>query len=146
MSQSKGFQRERELVNLFYENEFAATRIPKSGGGTKRELPDVIVGNGEFIFAIEAKAKKDGYIYLSNQETYNLVKFSNRFGALPRIGVRFDYEDWYFLHPDDLYQTDSGNYRVSLEAASSNGQCIQEIVDKYTTDIRRTREFKPLFC
>jgi len=57
---------------------------------------------------------------------YALVYFSRNFGALPRIGVRFDREDWYFFHPDDLHTTDGGNYRVKKETALADGTDFEE--------------------
>jgi Holliday junction resolvase len=129
MSQSKGFQRERELVNRLYEAGFAVTRVPKSGGGTKRELPDIIAGNGEVIYAIEAKARKEDPIYLSEEEVVALIYFSQNFGAKARIGVRFDHEDWYFFHPGDLYTTNGGSFRIKRETALAEGTKFDELVD-----------------
>lgn len=117
MSHSKGFARERELVNLLYEAGWGATRVPNSGGGTKRELPDVLAGNGQDSYAIEVKARKDGHIYIDGQEIVSLAHFARSFGAKPRIGVRFDREDWVFFHPADLHVTNGGNYRVKKETA-----------------------------
>ena len=128
MSHSKGFKRERELVNLLYDAGWSATRVPNSGGGTKRELPDVLAGNGQDIYAIEAKARGDRCIYLDGQEIESLVYFARNFGAKPRVGGRFDREDWYFFHPGDLHMTDGGNYRVKIETALAEGTDLAELV------------------
>jgi Holliday junction resolvase len=56
------------------------------------------------------------------------VYFSRNFGAKPRIGVRFDHEDWYFFHPDDLYKTDGGNYRVKRGKALAEGVDFEEFI------------------
>ncbi|EMA27316.1 Holliday junction-type resolvase [Halobiforma nitratireducens JCM 10879] len=127
MSQTKGYERERELVNLFDQSGYAATRVPKSGGGTQRPLPDVLAGNGSQQYAIEAKARNDGTIYLTGSEVEDLVYFSQRFGARPRIGIRFDYEDWFFFHPADLHVTNGGNYRVKRETAVEHGSSFEEL-------------------
>ena len=126
MSSAKGDRRERELVNLLDEAGFAVMRAPASGSATERELPDVLAGNGEEFFAIEAKASAADSIYLSGEEVAALVYFAQNFGAKPRIGVRFDREDWYFFHPGDLYQTDGGNYRVKRETALESGTDFAE--------------------
>jgi Holliday junction resolvase len=71
------------------------------------------------------------------------VYFSRNFGAKPRIGVRFDREDWYFFHPDDLYQTDGGNYRVKKETALADGVDFEELTghsEKVTLDEIGTEE------
>ncbi|MXR51258.1 nucleoid-structuring protein H-NS [Halovenus sp. WSH3] len=137
MSNAKGDRRERELVNKLDEAGFAVMRAPASGSATERELPDVLAGDSEDFYAIEAKSSAGDPIYLDGEEVYALVYFSRNFGAKPRIGVRFDREDWYFFHPDDLYQTDGGNYRVKKETALSDGADFAELTghsEKVTLD------------
>src|SRR6056297_3649569 len=123
----KGDRRERELVNELDAAGFAVMRAPASGSATERDLPDVLAGDGEDFSAIEAKSSAGDPIYLDGQEVENLVYFSQNFGAKPRIGVRFDREDWYFFHPADLYTTDGGNYRVKKETALSEGTDFDEL-------------------
>lgn len=114
-SNAKGDRRERELVTALDE-----------AGATTRELPDVLAGDGETFYAIEAKSSAGNPIYLSGEEIEALVYFARNFGAKPRVGVRFDREDWYFFHPGDLYQTDGGNYRVKKETALADGTDFAE--------------------
>ena len=127
-SNQKGDRRERELVNRLDEVGFAVMRAPASGAATSRELPDVLAGNGAVFYAIEAKASAGDPIYLTNEEIYALVHvFAKNFGAKPRVGVRFDREDWYFFHPADLHETDGGNYRVKKETALESGETIADL-------------------
>ncbi|RKD93873.1 Holliday junction resolvase Hjc [Halopiger aswanensis] len=128
MSQAKGDRRERELVNELDEAGFAVMRAPASGSATERELPDVLAGDGEQFYAIEAKSSSGDPIYLTGEEVEALIYFAQNFGAKPRIGVRFDREDWYFFHPGDLYVTDGGNYRVKKETAVADGTDFAEFV------------------
>ncbi|ELY55775.1 Holliday junction resolvase Hjc [Natronolimnohabitans innermongolicus] len=128
MSQAKGDRRERELVNELDESGFAVMRAPASGSATERELPDVLAGDGERFYAIEAKSSSGDPIYLTGEEVEALIYFAQNFGAKPRIGVRFDREDWYFFHPGDLYVTDGGNYRVKKETAIADGTDFAEFV------------------
>jgi len=128
MSQAKGDRRERELVNALDEAGFAVMRAPASGSATDRELPDVLAGDGEVFYAIEAKSSSGKPIYLTGEEVEALIYFANNFGAKPRIGVRFDREDWYFFHPGDLHVTDGGNYRVKKETALAEGTDFPEFV------------------
>ena len=123
----KGDRRERELVNLLDETGFAVMRAPASGSATTRELPDVLAGDGGVFYAIEAKSSAGDPIYLTGEEVEALVYFSQNFGASPKIGVRFDREDWYFFHPADVHQTDGGNYRVKKELAVESGQHIDDL-------------------
>ncbi|KAB1192730.1 nucleoid-structuring protein H-NS [Haloferax sp. MBLA0076] len=127
-SNRKGDRRERELVNKLDEAGFAVMRAPASGSATTRELPDVLAGNGDVFYAIEAKASSGRPIYLSGEEVEALVYFSRNFGAKARIAVRFDREDWYFFHPGDLYVTDGGNYRVKKETALADGEDFDSFV------------------
>jgi Holliday junction resolvase len=128
MSNAKGDRRERELVNALDEAGFAVMRAPASGSATERELPDVLAGDGEQFYAIEAKSSAGDPIYLTGEEVEALVYFATNFGAKPRIAVRFDREDWYFFHPGDLYTTDGGNYRVKKETALGEGTDFAEFV------------------
>jgi len=123
----KGDRRERELVNRLDDAGFAVMRAPASGGATQRELPDVLAGNGDAFYAIEAKSSAGDPIYLTGEEVQALVYFAQNFGAKPRIGVRFDREDWYFFHPGDCYTTDGGNYRVKKETALADGTDLPEL-------------------
>jgi len=86
----KGNRRERELVNALDEEGFAVMRAPASGAATERELPDVLAGDGDDFYAIEAKSSSGRPIYLEGEEVENLVFFARNFGAKPRIAVRFD--------------------------------------------------------
>lgn len=125
----KGDRRERELVNKLDEAGFAVMRAPASGAATDRELPDVLAGNGDAFYAIEAKSSAGDPIYLDGEEDVEaLMFFAQNFGAKARIGVRFDREDWYFFHPSELYVTDGGNYRVKKEKALEEGQDFEGLV------------------
>ncbi|MFW5939223.1 MAG: Holliday junction resolvase Hjc [Halolamina sp.] len=123
----KGDRRERELVNRLDDAGFAVMRAPASGSATQRELPDVLAGNGDAFYAIEAKSSSGDPIYLTGEEVQALVYFSQNFGAKPRIAVRFDREDWYFFHPSDCHTTDGGNYRVKKETALADGVDLAEL-------------------
>ena len=137
MANRKGDRRERELVNLLDDAGFAVMRAPASGSATERELSDVLAGDGGVFYAIEAKSSAGNPIYLDGSEIEALVYFSQNFGAKPRIGARFDREDWYFFHPHDLHRTDGGNYRVKKETAIAEGTDFAEFVgtsEKVTLD------------
>ena len=128
MSRSKkGDRRERELVNMLDDDEWAVMRAPASGAATNRELPDVLAGNGYRFYAIEAKSSGNDVIYIDGREIEDLLFFASQFGARARIGARFDREDWYFFHPSDLYVTDGGNYRIKKEKAIRDGTSYKEL-------------------
>lgn len=126
-SNEKGDRRERELVNRLDDAGFAVMRAPASGSATERELPDVLAGDGERFYAIEAKSSAGDPIYLDGKEVEALIYFSRNFGAKARVGARFDREDWAFFHPGDLHETDGGNYRVKKETARSDGETLTDL-------------------
>jgi Holliday junction resolvase len=127
MANRKGERRERELVNRLDDAGFAVMRAPASGAATERDLPDVLAGNGTDFYAIEAKSSSGSPIYLDAAEVDALEYFAENFGAAPRIGVRFDEEEWSFFDPADLYRTDGGNYWVKFEKAITGGEDILEL-------------------
>lgn len=145
-SNAKGDRRERELVNRLDELGFAVMRAPASGSATSRELPDVLAGMSGRFFAIEVKASAGQPIYLDGKEVYDLVYFARNFGAEPRIGVRFDREDWYFFDPrgDAIYRTDGGNYRVKKETALADGDPIEALLPEDEADDGRDRTVEVL--
>ncbi len=122
----KGDRRERELVNALDDTGFAVMRAPASGSATERELPDVLAGNGTVFYAIEAKASAGDPIYLTSKEVEALRYFAESFGAKPRIGVRFDREEWAFFHPADII-TENGAYRVKHELAIEEGTPLADL-------------------
>ena len=128
----KGDRRERELVNELDAAGFAVMRAPASGSATERDLPDVLAGDGDKFYAIEAKSSAGDPIYLSGEEVESLIYFARNFGAKARIAVRFDREDWYFFHPGDLHVTDGGNYRVKKETALADGEDLDALVGHST--------------
>ena len=57
MSKKKGSRTERELFYLFYESSWMPIRVAGSGS-TPIPAPDLLVGNGKRVLAIECKAIK----------------------------------------------------------------------------------------
>jgi Holliday junction resolvase len=132
MGNQKGDRRERELVHRLDDAGFAVMRAPASGSATPRDLPDVLAGNGERFYAIEAKSSSGDPIYIDAEEIDGLEFFASSFGAEPRIGVRFDERDWSFFDPDELYVTEGGNYRVKVGTAIANGEDLLELAGDST--------------
>jgi Holliday junction resolvase len=131
-SNTKGDRRERQWVNWLVDNGWAVMRAPASGSATERELPDVLAGNGKRFIASEVKASGGDPIYIDGEELEDLIYFGSSFGAEPRIVVRFDLEPadpaygadrpgFYVLHPNQLHETDGGNYRVKKHLAWEDG-------------------------
>src|SRR3989344_8308482 len=120
-NKSKGSNAERELVSLFTEYGWRSARV--AGSGVNDESPcDIIVGKiGHRGFTIEAKSSRSNYIYIKKSQIEDFMLFSSVIGLTPVIAVRFTYEGWIFLNPDQLQ--DSGkNFVVYRAKAKSEGK------------------------
>ena len=120
----KGIAAERQLVNKFWQNDFAAIRVPASGAGSKSvPKPDIIVGNGQKYYAFEVKTTNSERIYLREDEIDELVSFSDTFGSEPLVAVRFKKEtrEWLFFEIHHLRRTTSGNYIIDYAEDFSKG-------------------------
>lgn len=102
----KGSRRERELVNLLWENGFAVMRAPASGSGRKHPQPDVLASDGNIEIGIEIKSSSSDVIYVKKKEVEKLREFCDKFGCKPLIGARFDHRGWLFVSPSECDRTE----------------------------------------
>lgn len=107
---------ERQLIRIFASAGYAPIRGLASGGGTDRELPDVFVGNGEYVFAIELKTRSvpdgESACYGPLDDLDNLSYFAGKFRAEPLICVRWKGAggrsvEWRFQWPGEFEETES---------------------------------------
>lgn len=120
-NKTKGSNAERELVKIFTEQGWRAVRV--AGSGVGEESPcDIIVGKiGRRGYTIEAKSSKKNRIYITKSQIEDFILFSSVIGLPPVIAVRFNYEGWIFLKPEQL--EDSGKFWVvSLKKAKAEGK------------------------
>ena len=108
MSKVKGSNAERDLIKKFWGEGWAAIRSAGSGS-MHFPSPDILAGNKIRRLAIEVKSTKDNKKYFPKEEIKQLINFSSYFGAEPWVAVKFSREDWVFVNPEDLDETDS-NY------------------------------------
>ncbi len=125
-AKGKGSRTERELVQIFKDNDWAAIRVAGSGL-TKDPNTDVIAGNGQRHLAIECKSVKGKYKHLYSEQIGDLIKFSKNFGAEPWVAIRFNAKGWYFLKPEDLAKTKT-NLSVNLKLAEEKGLKFSELI------------------
>lgn len=111
-----GYQKERDLIDLLEEDHgFAAQRSGASGGGTTRDLPDVIAGRplpdawlerpsvenlmaaygGRLpmlceSWAFECKYRAEPTYYFPKEDKQALLDYALAFGAKPRFAFRFN--------------------------------------------------------
>jgi len=127
-NKAKGSRVERELLSLFTEHGWRAARI--AGSGVNDDSPcDLIVGKlGKRGYTIEVKSSKKTSIYITKEQIQDFILFSNMIGLSPVIAVRFNYEGFIFLHPNQL--EDSGkNWVVSLKKAKSEGKKFSQFFE-----------------
>ncbi|MFH1424253.1 MAG: Holliday junction resolvase Hjc [archaeon] len=124
----KGTNAERELIEMFWNNGYAALRGPGSGV-SRRPCPDVVAGNGEKYFAIESKSSTQDYVHLTYDEIVKLVTFAQTFGAIPYVAVRFEGRDWVFLDIGKIQYTKGKNFKVSKKFAYTDGKRFEELIE-----------------
>lgn len=127
-NKAKGSRVERELVEIFTQNNWRAVRV--AGSGVKDESPcDLITAKmGKRGYVVEAKSSKKDRIYIKKSQIEDFVKFAYMIGLSPVIAVRFNYEGWLFITPEQL--EDTGKYWVvSLEKAKSEGKKFSQFFE-----------------
>ena len=105
MSKAKGSNAERELIHHFWQNGWAACRVAGSGS-MKYPSPDILACRGGKVLAIECKATKFDQQYFETERVNELKQFALLFNAEPIIGIRFGKNQWYFVKPEELDNTD----------------------------------------
>jgi len=128
----KGINAERQLVNLFWQHDFAAIRIPASGAGFKNyPKPDIVAGNGKKYYAFEVKTTTSDKIYVPSDEIKDLISFAQKFGCTPYLAVKFTKmsREWHFYNISDLQQTIGGNYKIDFNEDLSKGLNFSSIIE-----------------
>lgn len=109
MSKIKGTKAERELINMFWENGWAAIRSAGSGS-MHFPSPDILAGNKLRRLAIEVKTTKEEKKYFPEEEVKQLINFSSYFGAEPWFAIKFNNKEWAFITPDSLKKAKNALY------------------------------------
>lgn len=136
LRKSRGTNAERDLVNLFWENDYACIRSPASGGGTIYPRPDLIAGSAKYgrNLAIELKTSRSKSIYIQEDQIKGLKRFSNTFGseiwfAVKFIGKRTGFR-FFSIESKHLHWTRSGNCRIDVQLAKEYGLTIETFFKK----------------
>lgn len=119
-NKSKGSKVERELYQMFVDNNYRAVRVAGSGVMENADC-DIIAGKKGKKYCVEVKSSKKPVKYISKEQINNFMVFAEIFGLKPVVAVRFNNVGWFFLKPKDM--KDSGkNWVVSLELAKKKGK------------------------
>ena len=119
-NKAKGSKAERELLNIFTENGWRAMRVAGSGVNDNSPCDLLAAKLGRKGYTIEAKSSKKSAIYITKEQIEDFVLFSSILGLSPVIALRFNYEGWIFIRPDQL-ENSGKNWVASLKNAKSNG-------------------------
>ncbi|MBI5065068.1 Holliday junction resolvase [Candidatus Woesearchaeota archaeon] len=125
---AKGTSAERDLVHKFWSLPgWVACRVAGSGS-MRYPSPDIIAGNYKKCLVIECKTCKGEVQYLNNQQVKDLLIFADKLKAEPWISVKFGGQDWFFVHPSNLKQTNGENYAINKEELSILGKTLEELI------------------
>lgn len=100
-----GANHERQLLNRLKGAGYVGIRAAKS------TCPDLVVGRGGRIFAIECKYVKGDSVYLPKSEVEFLNGFAATFGCEAMLAVKFGRAEWVFLNAGEI-------------KANGNGYCV----------------------
>lgn len=132
-NKEKGSKAERELYEMFVANHFRAVRVAGSGRMDNADC-DLIAGKPGEKYAIEVKSTKKSSKYISKEQMNSFIVFSEIFGLIPVIAIRFNRLGWFFFNPRDL--EDSGkNWGISVEAAREKGKRFSQFFGKSGNEI-----------
>lgn len=120
---------ERYLINALADCGWTCMRAPASGGGTKRDLPDVLASDIDVRpRAIEVKSTSQNTAYVREQEDIALHRFCNGFGAVAIFAFHFkdpgNRRQIWLCHPDDCRITDGGNRALSHQNAPERAHAV----------------------
>ena len=123
---NKGSKAERELINKFWANGWAAFRAAGSGS-QQFPAPDVMAGNAIKQLAIEVKVTKEKTKYFTREEIDALIFFARKFGAQAWTCIKWPEQDYLFIHVEDLEETPK-SYKINKEKAKLKGLSFEEII------------------
>ncbi len=119
-NKEKGANAERELYEMFIENSFRAVRVAGSGM-MENTACDLIAGKPGRKYCIEVKSSKKHYKYISKKQVEDFIIFSEIFGLIPIIAIRFNRQGWFFLKPENL-ENSGKNWSITLKQAREKGK------------------------
>ena len=126
-NKEKGSKAERELYQMFIENNYRAVRV--AGSGTMENTScDLIAGKKGKKYCIEAKSSKKPVKYITKEQIEDFIIFAEIFGLKPVVALRFNREGWFFISPKEL--EDCGkNWVITLEKARQKGKRFSQFFE-----------------
>ncbi len=124
---AKGTDAERELVKMFWDNNWACVRVAGSGS-SKYPSPDILASDGNKKIVMEVKTVADVKKYFSRQQVDELLFFAGKFCSQAWIGVKFKESQWYFIPALELEKTSADNYKIDLIKMKKSGFNFDEMI------------------
>ena len=128
ISKAKGSRTERELLKLFWDNNYWCIRVAGSGS-MPLPCPDLLAGKKGKSIAVECKSSKSNRAIISQEQVEELKEFAKGFGAQSWIGVRFDKTAWHFIEPKQLKKGNK-HHSISKEFALEKGIHFKEFIKR----------------
>lgn len=125
--QNAGIKYEYELVGELKKADYEACRLP----GSSVRNPDILAGDGETVFVIEAKITTNNRIIIRSSQIKNLIRFAWKFKAEPWVAVKFiNQTSWIFIRPN-AFQISKDNQKLTIDfnTALEKGVTVRELVN-----------------
>lgn len=125
--QNAGIKYEYELVGELKKADYEACRLP----GSSVRNPDILAGDGETVFVIEAKITTNNRIIIRSSQIKNLIRFAWKFKAEPWVAVKFiNQTSWIFIRPN-AFQISQDNQKLTIDfnTALQKGVTVRELVN-----------------
>jgi len=127
-NKAKGSKVERELYQMFVDNNYRAVRVAGSGMMENADC-DIIAGKKGKKYCIEVKSSKKPSKYISKEQINNFMVFADIFKLTPVIAIRFNRVGWFFINPKKL--KDSGkNWVITLDGVRKKGKRFAQFFGK----------------
>lgn len=125
---SIGSNAERHIIDLFWENGWAALRAAGSGS-TKHPCPDILAGNSVRQIVIECKVSGNKKKYFEKREIEELEFFAKLVGAEPWVAIKFSRVGWFFLPTSELVTTNT-SLAADVDISKNKGYTFFEMIGK----------------
>lgn len=132
----RGDDIERELIRHLWDIGIPAVRIPGSGGGVLRDLPDAIGKYQPKDLVMELKYTSGDYAYFEKEEVQALKRFAEEWDGEALLTARFSNDtNFYFIHVESKQteeeMTSSGNISMKRKNREKY-HTIEEMIDDET--------------
>lgn len=126
-AKARGSAAERELLHMFYAEDWGAVRAAGSGS-IPLEVPDIIAGHNGRTVAVEVKYCSEDRKYLLKQELDDLLEFGRRTGAECWVGVKFTRRGWWFVRAS-MMKSSGKNFVLSYEDAQESALSFERLIN-----------------